>query len=146
MKKHKELTPRQLRALEAIVETVTIEEASKVSRISRSRIYAWLREPTFRERLEAARMELFRSGLEKLKTAVPSAIDVLSELLSNKDPQARRLAAVAVIQFGFRAAEIGDLERRITRLEEESREGRSLPRFDKKPAMLPGKEVGQKEI
>ena len=115
--KNKELSPRQVRAIAALVETVTVEEASKVSRISRSRIFAWMREPTFREQLDAARMELFRSGLDRLKSITAEAVETLARVMRGKDPQAARLAAVSIVSFGFRGIEIGDLEKRMSEIE-----------------------------
>ena len=112
------LTQNQQKAIRAILEANSIEEAAKKARISRSTIYNWLKDEHFKECLERERKALFEEGLSALKGAAAKAAKTLIELLESKDRNTRRLAAKEIINFAIKAVETRELEERIIKLEE----------------------------
>lgn len=112
------LTPNQLRAIAFILESDSIERAAKKAKISRSSIYLWLKDKTFRARLEKERDVLFYEHLNLLKQAAGKAIKILIGLLKSEDENTKRLVAREILSQSLRITEIRSLERRISWLEE----------------------------
>lgn len=116
------LTSTQLKAINFILEGSSMESAAKKSGVSRSSIYNWLKEDTFRERLKKERNSLFLESLDLLKQANLKAVEVLIKLLNSKDEKNQRLAAKEIINMSMKVAEIRDFEIRISRIEDIIRE------------------------
>ena len=112
------LNPNQLRAISCILESSSIEEAAKKAKISRGTIYLWLKDQTFKARLEKERDILFYEHLNLLRQAAGKATKVLIDLLKSEDETTRRLAAREILSQSLRITEIRSLERRISWLEE----------------------------
>jgi len=112
------LTANQLRTITHILENNSIEETARKAKVSRGTIYNWLKQDSFKARLEQERKTLFEEGLGTLKGATAKAAKTLIELLGSKDRNTRRLAAKEIISMAFKANEIRELEERIFRLEE----------------------------
>ena len=112
------LTAAQMRAISYILECNTIEEAAKKSRVSRGTLYNWLKQECFKSRLEEERKAFFEEALNLLKASTKKAAETLIQLLDSNDRTTKRLAAIALINFGIKAAEIIELEERVTVLEE----------------------------
>ena len=112
------LTQNQQKAIRAILEANSIEEAAKKVKISRGTIYNWLKDVHFKECLERERKALFEEGLSVLKGAAAKAAKTLIELLESKDRNTRRLAAKEIISFAIKGVETRELEERIIKLEE----------------------------
>ncbi|MFW6131528.1 MAG: phBC6A51 family helix-turn-helix protein [Candidatus Aminicenantaceae bacterium] len=117
MKKY-ELTDIQLKAITFILNYSSIDKAAKKAGISRSTIYKWLKDDIFRERLEEERKNIFEEGLNSIKAATLKATHTLIKLLYSEDENTRRLAAKEILNMGFKAVEILELEERIGKLEE----------------------------
>lgn len=113
-----DLTDRQLRAIPAILEASSMEAAARAAGLSKGTLYEWLKQTPFRERLEAAREELFREGLSQLKGATRKAAQQLIGLLDARNENTRRLTAREILSLSLKIAEIQELEKRIERLEE----------------------------
>ena len=96
----------------------SIEEASRDSKIARSTIYGWLKQDSFKNKLEQERKKLFEEGLNALKAATTKAAQTLIKLLDSKDRATRRLASKTIIDFAIRAVEMKELEERVSQLEE----------------------------
>lgn len=112
------LTSNQLRAISCILESSSIEEAAKKAKLSRTTIYFWLKDQTFKARLEKERDILFYEHLNLLRQAAGKATKVLIYLLKSEDETTRRLAAREILSQSLRITEIRSLERRISWLEE----------------------------
>ena len=104
MRKNK-ITQNQQKAIRAILEANSIEEAAKKAKISRSTIYNWFKDEHFKECLERERKALFEEGLSVLKGAAAKAAKTLIELLESKDRNTRRLVAKEIINFAIKAVE-----------------------------------------
>lgn len=117
MKKN-ELTARQLKTINLILEGNSIESVSKKVKVTRGTIYNWLSQSHFQNRLEQERNAVFKEGLNVLKAATAKAAKTLIELLDSRDNKTRRLAAKDIIGFSFKVAEIQEIQERIERIEE----------------------------
>ena len=111
------LIERQGRAVLALVEAPTVEDAAQRAGVSRSILYVWLRDEGFKARLDAARAELFHEGLDALRGTMGKAARVMAALLDSRNENTRRLTAVAVLGLGMKANETIDIEMRLARLE-----------------------------
>ena len=118
MKNSKGLTGRQEAGILALVESGTVEGAARDSGIGRTTLHGWLKDENFRARLEAARSAAFDDGLNTLKAAASRAARRLIEMLDDPNRPLRFRAAVSVLEIGMRAHAEGDIEARISRLEE----------------------------
>lgn len=116
--KENTLTQKQQKAIKAILEANSIEEAAKKARISRTSIYNWLKDEYFKECLERERKALFEEGLSALKGAAAKAAKTLIELLESNDRNTKRLVAKEIINFAIKAVETRELEERVSKLEE----------------------------
>jgi transposase len=113
-----DLTTKQLNAIFGLLEGKKVEEAARQASVSPGSIYNWLKQDNFRKHLDKKRAQIFDESLGMLKSASVKAVRVLVELLEEKDRNTRRLAAVKLIDFAIKAAELKDLEERISHLEE----------------------------
>ena len=112
------LTDRQLRAIPAILEGPTIEAAARAAGVAKVTLYEWLKQDPFREKLEAARAELYRGAIDTLKGAAGKAARRLIELLDSRNENTRRLTAREVLALAMKIDDEQDLKRRVERLEE----------------------------
>lgn len=113
----RELSGPQLKTIAALVAANSIEEAARVSRVSRSTVHRWLQEEAFRAELARARATLFNETMARLQSATAASVIVLSELLKSKHEAIRLRAAGLVLGTGLKAREVIDLEERVRRLE-----------------------------
>lgn len=112
------LAARHERARLALLASPTVEDAAKRSGISRTTLYGYLADPTFRAELMTARAALFRDGLAELRATTTKATRTLAELLNSRREDTRRLAAAAILTLALRAHEAVEVEDRLRRLEE----------------------------
>lgn len=114
----KELTARQLKTITYLLENDSIERAAQKANVSRGTIYNWLKQESFKNRLEQERKILFEEGLNALQGAASKAAITLVQLLQSKDESTKRLAAKEIINVALKVTEIRDLEARVSQLEE----------------------------
>lgn len=112
------LTPRQYKAIEALLEAPTITAAAHAAGVARVTLYEWLKQGPFREALETARASLYRAGVDTLKGAAEKAAGRLIELLDSKNENTRRLTAHEILTLAIRIDESQTLEKRLAALEE----------------------------
>ncbi len=113
------ITPRQQRAVRALMENRTNGEAAKAAGIGERTLYRWLSDPLFRQALQDAENQAADMTARRLATGTRLALDVLVTILESEaaGDTLRLQAAKAWLENYHRARDDGDLDRRITALE-----------------------------
>lgn len=114
------LSPRQERALQAVVSHPTLKEAALAAGVSDATLWRYMKDPEFERRLREARRVAVGHAAVRLQGATGEAVAVLRELMTRVEapPAARISAARAVIDYSFRAVEMDELRARLRELEE----------------------------
>jgi hypothetical protein len=115
-----DLSAEQLRAVSALLEGRTAEQAAKAGGVSKSTLYRWRRDyGPFREALQHGRREQVEAAQQIMLTAGRAAAGVvLGVLQSPTAPAAIKLAAARLmLESASKWIEISDLAARIEALE-----------------------------
>ena len=123
MNENATLTPRQLRAINALLTHPTVAAAAGVLGVAPSTIYRWLSETPFRAALAQAEGEAVAAAGRKLVALAEGALNVLSDVMTNPQaPDAVKVrAAETVLAHLLKYREIVTFETRLTDLEKEMR-------------------------
>lgn len=113
------LTPKQEKALSALLNEPTIEKAAKQAGVSRVQLWRWLNESTFSEAYTEARGRLFESTMTALQSASVAAVETLREITTDANAPAsvRVSAARTILDTALKAREALEAEERLTALE-----------------------------
>jgi hypothetical protein len=112
------LTARQTRVIPYLLAAPSFEEGCKRAGVSKVTVYAWLKQEIFRQELKRQRDELIERALDSLKANVTKATETLVKLLDSDSEPMQARAAEDIIEFGQKALEHEELEKRIEALEE----------------------------
>jgi predicted transcriptional regulator len=99
------------RVIEALVEGKTREEAAAEAGVTRKTIYNWLKDKTFKRDLAAARHEVFRNAVGRMKQVSDLAANRLVEALDLAEgPATRAKIAMMILRFNAQVTvqEIGE--------------------------------------
>jgi len=118
--KHKKtLSDRQLKALPYFAGCSTFEDGCRQAGVSKHAFYTWLRDPLFKQELDAMREAITTEAVQKLKANMMKATDTLVSLLNrNEQPSLLRTVANDIIGYVLKFKELEDVERRMDKLEE----------------------------
>ena len=113
------LTPKQERAIAALLARPTIEGAAEVLGINPATVHRWLGEPAFEAAYRTARRAAVTQAVTRLQQVSSGAVAVLVQVMADTaNPAGTRVsAAKTVLEFSFRAVELEDLAERIAALE-----------------------------
>ena len=115
----RKLTLKQEKALACLLTEPTIEAAAKAAKVSKTILYEWLKQPTFKAALDEARHLLFGDGLATLKASLKEGVATLRAALN--DPLAtvanKITAATKLIELALRSHEVLEVETRLQALE-----------------------------
>jgi AcrR family transcriptional regulator len=114
----KTLTAKQARVIPYLFGAPSLEEGCKRAGVSKVTVYEWLKQEIFRQELKRQRDELIERALDTLKANVTKATETLVKLLESKSEPIKARAAEDIIEFGQKAIEHEELEKRIEALEE----------------------------
>jgi hypothetical protein len=119
MEAKKQVTPKQERAIIALLNNPKIEEAARVSGVNAGTLFRWLNEPTFAATYRAARRETFSHAVARLQRASTIAVTVLVNIcLDPKTGSTARVSACrAILEHGSKGTSVDELEGRIEELE-----------------------------
>lgn len=95
----------------------SIEVASKRAKVSRTTLYNWLKEDNFKAELKRRRDEVVNEALDRLKFALTKAIEELIKLINSPKPELRRLACKDIVDYALRSIEIENIEERLNKIE-----------------------------
>jgi hypothetical protein len=114
-----ELSPKQRKAIAALVESGEIQQAAEHANCSRGTLYTWLKQPAFLAALKQAETDSLRSLTRKLVSLGSRATGVIEATMSDADASAavRLKAADTVLARLLQLRELVDLETRVAELE-----------------------------
>ncbi len=95
----------------------TLEQAAASAGVSARTARRRTKEAGFMRRVRKARAELVGNAAGRLAANMGAASDTLAALLSDDDPNVRLKAADKIIGHAMKAAELIDLEARVSQLE-----------------------------
>jgi hypothetical protein len=94
------LTLPQLSAIDLLVSGKTDTEAAELLKLSRTCITKWrLYSPEFQAALNRRRAEVWGSGIDRLRSLIPKALDALADELENRDSPQRIKAALELLRM-----------------------------------------------
>jgi hypothetical protein len=113
------LTPKQERALLALLDCGEIKKASATAGVNEATLWRWLQLPHFQTRYRAARRQLVETAIAQLQSDCTTAARVLREVAEDKEAPAssRVSAAKTIIEQSVGAIQLIDLQERIEHLE-----------------------------
>lgn len=116
-----ELTPKQNKALAALIESPTLEAAANSSGISTVTMWRHLNDETFSAAYRSARREIVSHAVVQLQRACGEAVQTLRDVATDgsAQPGARVSAAKAILDTAIKAVELDDFATRIEKLERE---------------------------
>ena len=126
------LSPSQRRALEGLLDGVTVKQASRLSQVSERQIYRYLAEEPFQRAYLARRQQQVALALHLLQHQAVNAAAALVQALTTGEHPAKAAvhvrAAVHVLELSMRGLEmeaiaerVAVLEARLATLEQEPR-------------------------
>ena len=115
------LTPKQERAIAALLARPTIEGAAEALGVNPATVHRWLGEPAFEAAYRTARRAAVTQAVTRLQQVSSGAVAVLVQVMADTaNPAGTRVsAAKTVLEFSFRAVELEDLADRISQLEQQ---------------------------
>ena len=117
----KPLSPRQARAIDALLVCQTKQEAAERAGIAQRTLSKYLRDPTFIEAYTGAVGRLIDDASTQLKQATSPAIKTLLEVCQDAEnpPSVRVSASRAILENALRYSEFSDVLSELRRLEGE---------------------------
>ena len=114
----KELTPRQIQAIEQIMALPTLEAAAESIGTSRRQLSRWLIEPEFSAALQRAQHQLIAATVRKLAQGMDEAAITVLKLSRSSENERVRLRAVSLVVSLFkRLSADDDFDARLSALE-----------------------------
>ena len=110
-------TRKREQAIAALLEHPTIAAAASAVGIGEKTLRRWLAEPEFQADYRAARERAVRMAVGRLQGLRSTATETLHRAMTCGTPTTEVRAAVAVIEHGFKGAELVDLAERVAALE-----------------------------
>jgi len=114
------LTPKQGRAIAALLSETTVAGAAEKIGISEVTLHRWLKQPAFKAAFRAARRELVEKAIALLQQGSSAASATLIRLLSSGSDSVRLRAATAILDQANKGLELIDFEERLTALEQKA--------------------------
>lgn len=113
------LTPTQEKAVLAILNTRTLQEAANQCGVAYITLRRWTKQPGFIARFHQLRRELAAQAVSRAQASIGIGLDVLVKLATDETtpPPVRLGAAWKLVEFGLRAAEDDSLRDQVARLE-----------------------------
>jgi ABC-type transporter Mla MlaB component len=122
-----DLTPKQHRALEALLTAPNVKAAAQAAGCGERTLHVWLKEDAaFIAAYQRLRRESVRQATAQLQQVSARAVAVLVEVMENTEvnAQIRVSAAGKVLDMAIRAVELEDIEARLVALEGRLSNGR----------------------
>lgn len=113
------LTPKQQKALVALLTNSTKEAAAKAAGIESKTLRRYLSDPDFQAEYRQAFASMVEDATRQAQQTLSPALSVLREIMEDGDiPAAARVsAAKTALEYALRLAEVSDLAARLEALE-----------------------------
>jgi len=114
-----DLTPKQEKAIQALLAHPTMEEAAQSAGVGRATIFRWLQQKEFQTAYTKARRESVKHAIARLQNRTGEAVEVLAEIMNDSqlNPFARVAAAKTIIEHSIKSVEVEEMAERIAELE-----------------------------
>jgi hypothetical protein len=97
---HRELSAQQQATIELLAAGKTDKQAAENLSLPAERIAKWrLYDPVFQAALNACRAEVWQTGIDRLRSMIPQALDTLAEELSRADNPDRCKLALDILRL-----------------------------------------------
>ena len=118
------LTPRQLKAVEALVTCADVRQAAAVAGVSRDTIYRWMRNEAFKEALNTSTRQAVNRISRQLISLGDKAVDTLQKAMASPEVSitVSIRAADIVLSRLLQIYELADLEARLGQLERSAKD------------------------
>lgn len=115
-----ELTPKQQRAIDALLSEPTTKAAAQTALCAEITLHRWLKKPSFQSALKAARAELLEATRTALQSAGKDAVETLKQVMNDTGAKGseRVSAAKAVLEIGLKVQEVFNMGERFKLLED----------------------------
>ena len=113
------LTTKQAKAIPILLSAKNYEQGCKKAKISKTTLYAWLKEPEFKGELDRQRNEIVEAAFGMIAANIEKAVSTLVGLLDTGDNRVKRLTANDIIGHFLKRRELVELEERIERIEKQ---------------------------
>ena len=125
------LTPKQERAIVALLNEQTVARAAKAAQVGERTMYRWLDEPGFSRAYYKARRDAFSQAIGLTQRYAPLAVNTLAQVMADQAAPAssRVSAAIALLRFGREGIELDDLAARVEALENAAPQREKAPRW-----------------
>lgn len=112
---------KQELAILALITEGSIKDAAKKAGIGETTLYRWMQEEEFNKQYREAKALTVSHVTARLRHSMTSAVDTLIEISENREaqPMARVVASKTLLEYGFEAHKMEDLQQRIEQLEEQ---------------------------
>ena len=113
------LTPKQERAVAALLTEHSVERAAASAKVGTRTIYRWLDEPDFAAAYRRARRKAFGQAIALTQRYAPLAVNTLAKVMMDDSAphNAKVRAAATMLKFGRDGIELDDLAARVEELE-----------------------------
>jgi len=120
MIKNKTVTPKKIKAVQALITSDTIQEAADTCGIGRATMYRFMQQEDFNQELQRAKRLIVNRAILRLQQSCRYAAQALAEICRDKEapPSARVSAAKEILNSSLKAIEIEGIEDRLKFLEE----------------------------
>lgn len=114
------LTPKQTKALAALLTQPTKEKAASAAGIGLTTLKRYLADPEFQARYDEARRELLENATKSLQARTGGAVDTMWEICQNEatPPQVRLNASEAILRNSLKFTETTDILKQLQELEQ----------------------------
>ena len=114
-----ELSPQQTRALTLLLNGKSVSETAELVEVSRSTVYNWMADPTFRDELQQAQRAVVQEAITYLANSSMEAAQTLIKIANAPEvPASVRLQAIKMILFdAIRLRQSADFYARLEKLE-----------------------------
>jgi hypothetical protein len=107
------------RFIMALLSHSSVEAAAESVGISRRTGSRWMQDPAVVQRLAEARRQGMQHAMTRLQAAASRSVDCLCAIQQDGESESARVSAArTILEQALRAVEMGDIQERLTKLEE----------------------------